>query len=125
MNAMWPARAAGLYGVCVNGGAFGLFYYDKQQAINQGPRIPERTLCLTALAGGWIGGLCAMNVFRHKTVKSSFQAKFWLSVAANVAAVAAIAHPATRGSIFNAFRHSRAGLSPPARRFRRYGRGRR
>jgi uncharacterized membrane protein YsdA (DUF1294 family) len=36
---------------------------------------------------GWPGGLLAQNQFRHKTIKSSFQSVFWLTVFLNVIAM--------------------------------------
>ena len=53
--------------------AFGL---DKWEAKSGKWRIPERTLLLLALAGGSLGALAGMIMFRHKTRK----AKFFISV---------------------------------------------
>lgn len=53
--------------------AFGL---DKWKAKTGKWRIPERTLLLLALAGGSLGALAGMIMFRHKTRK----AKFFISV---------------------------------------------
>ncbi len=43
-------------------------------------RIPEATLVLLGAAGGWLGGLAAMLLFRHKTAKFSFQLKYALGL---------------------------------------------
>ncbi|KAI9006375.1 hypothetical protein DFJ74DRAFT_690606 [Hyaloraphidium curvatum] len=72
----------------VNVGAFGLFWYDKQQALTKGWRVPERTLQLSALIGGWIGGMAAMEMFRHKTQKVSFRQPYFMAVALNAGASA-------------------------------------
>lgn len=72
----------GYFGV-VNVGAFGLFWYDKQQALTGGWRVPEKSLQLSALVGGWIGGMIAMNTFRHKTKKESFRQPYFVCVALN------------------------------------------
>lgn len=53
--------------------AFGL---DKWKAKSGKWRIPERTLLLLALAGGSLGALAGMIMFRHKTRK----AKYFISV---------------------------------------------
>lgn len=63
------ARAITIYLACVNVGAVGLFGWDKLQAVLGGWRVSERDLCLSAVAGGWGGGLAAMRLFRHKTRK--------------------------------------------------------
>lgn len=56
--------------------AFVLFGYDKLKAGGAGDRVPERHLLVVSAMGGWLGGLLAMLVFRHKTAKLSFQLKF-------------------------------------------------
>jgi len=55
---------------------FLLFAYDKLRARASGGRIPESWLVLIGAIGGWVGGLAAMLLFRHKTVKPSFQLKY-------------------------------------------------
>lgn len=77
------SRAVLVYVGAVNAGSAGLFYYDKSQAQNGGRRVPEKKLCETALYGGWIGGLLAMQLFRHKTKKQSFQRKYAASIGYN------------------------------------------
>jgi uncharacterized membrane protein YsdA (DUF1294 family) len=74
-NEMLPTLRAVLiaYGVMsvVTFLAFGL---DKSAARGGRRRVPERTLHLLALLGGWPGTLLAMPVFRHKRRKISFVA---------------------------------------------------
>ncbi|RKP00474.1 hypothetical protein CXG81DRAFT_7643, partial [Caulochytrium protostelioides] len=79
----------GGYLVAINAFAVGLFGYDKFQATRRGWRIPERSLQLTALLGGWAGGLWAMQTWRHKTVKKAFREPYMLATAANGAVMAA------------------------------------
>ncbi|ELR15728.1 uncharacterized protein ACA1_379090 [Acanthamoeba castellanii str. Neff] len=81
----------GAYLVAVNVGAAGLFYYDKQCAIRHQWRVRESTLQLSALAGGWAGGILAMQTFRHKTAKSSFQVPYYTAAAANMGLLAFLA----------------------------------
>ncbi|KND01553.1 uncharacterized protein SPPG_03355 [Spizellomyces punctatus DAOM BR117] len=76
----------GGYFAVINAGAVGLFWYDKNQALKRGWRVPEKQLQLTALLGGWVGGLWAMKTFRHKTVKQSFQQPYLLCMAGNIVA---------------------------------------
>jgi uncharacterized membrane protein YsdA (DUF1294 family) len=67
--------------------AFCAYAIDKAAARRGGRRIPERTLHLIALLGGWPGALVAQRIFRHKTIKASFQRMFWFTVVLNCAVV--------------------------------------
>ncbi len=60
--------------------AFALFGLDKSRARTGGPRIPEATLHLVELLGGWPGAYLGMNVYRHKTQKLSYQVVYWAVV---------------------------------------------
>lgn len=69
-----------------------LYWLDKAAAGKGRQRTPEATLHLVDLLGGWPGGLVAQHQFRHKTVKASFQAAFWVTVLANVGVNAWLLH---------------------------------
>jgi uncharacterized membrane protein YsdA (DUF1294 family) len=50
-----------------------IFYgLDKRKAASDAWRIPERTLHLLSLVGGFAGGWAGRTVFRHKTQKPIF-----------------------------------------------------
>jgi uncharacterized membrane protein YsdA (DUF1294 family) len=66
-----PLLLAWLVGINVT--AFVYYGYDKRLAISGGARVPEVVLHGLALAGGTVGALAAMRLFRHKTVKRSFR----------------------------------------------------
>ncbi|MBN7137000.1 hypothetical protein A7A76_19860 [Lysobacter enzymogenes] len=68
------------------------YWWDKDAAGAGRRRTPEATLHLLDALGGWPGALIAQQQFRHKTVKASFQAVFWLTVLSNLAAVAVAVH---------------------------------
>lgn len=55
------------YLLAVNVIGFFAMYMDKQKAIHNEWRIPEKTLFLIALIGGSLGTTLGMNTFRHKT----------------------------------------------------------
>jgi uncharacterized membrane protein YsdA (DUF1294 family) len=67
---------------------FAVYGLDKRAAVRGTWRTPEVTLHLLAAAGGWPGALAAQRLFRHKTRKQPFQAIYWCTVAANLAALA-------------------------------------
>ena len=86
---LWPLLLlwlASVYGV-VSVLCFIVYAFDKAAATRGDRRVPERTLLLLGLACGWPGGLLAQHWLRHKVRKTSFQVAFWLTVAANLAAV--------------------------------------
>jgi uncharacterized membrane protein YsdA (DUF1294 family) len=60
--------------------AFLAYRRDKRCAEIGAWRVPEATLHLIALLGGWPGAFVAQRVYRHKTSKLSFQVVFWLIV---------------------------------------------
>lgn len=72
----WPALAY----LIVSLMTFALYVQDKNSAIQSKQRIPENSLHLAELLGGWPGALLAQQLLRHKTRKLSYQAMFWLIV---------------------------------------------
>lgn len=70
--------------------AFIVYGWDKAAARGQRRRIPESTLHLLALLGGWPGGWLARHVFNHKTTKTRFVVIFWVTVLLNVATLVAL-----------------------------------
>lgn len=64
-----------------------LYGFDKHRAMRDGRRVPESTLLLFDLLGGWPGGWWAQYKFRHKTQKTSFRIRFLLAAAINIIAV--------------------------------------
>jgi len=75
---------AALYAVA-SAACFIAYALDKSAARQGRRRTPERTLLLLGLAGGWPGGLAAQRLLRHKSSKTSFLVKFWLTVIVNLA----------------------------------------
>lgn len=61
---------------------YGLYWHDKSRAQSQGWRVPETTLHVFALVGGWPGAYLAQRHLRHKTSKKMFQLVFWVTILA-------------------------------------------
>lgn len=51
---------------------FALYGWDKHLAVYQKTRIPEFILLLFSFLGGAFGALCAMILFKHKTLHKIF-----------------------------------------------------
>lgn len=56
-----------IYLLIVNITAFALMGMDKRRAIRHAWRIPETALFGWAIAGGSVGAILGMYIFRHKT----------------------------------------------------------
>jgi len=65
-----------------------IYGIDKRAAQRGSRRVPEGMLHAIALLGGWPGALVAQPLFHHKTLKTSFQLVFWLTIALNCAGAA-------------------------------------
>jgi len=64
----------------LSGVTFLAYGFDKRRARRGGRRIPENTLHLMEVLGGWPGALIGQRVFRHKTQKLFFRFVLWLCV---------------------------------------------
>lgn len=71
---------------------FVAYGWDKRSAANGSRRVPEQTLHILALLGGWPGALLGQRHFRHKTKKLSFLIVFWCVVVLHVAIVGTAAY---------------------------------
>lgn len=67
----------------------GLFWFDKAQARNHGPRIPEQILLLVALFGG-LGAWLGQHLLRHKTRKEPFRTRLGFVLTIHLVGVAGI-----------------------------------
>lgn len=62
---------------------FMLYSLDKHASIKRLQRVPEGSLHIAALLGGWPGALLARPLLRHKTSKKRFIVFFWMSIFVN------------------------------------------
>ncbi|HOZ36505.1 MAG TPA: DUF1294 domain-containing protein [bacterium] len=60
------------YLLTINIVTFIVFIVDKQRAIYNQRRVPERILWLMALIGGSLGAIAGMEIAKHKRKKISF-----------------------------------------------------
>jgi uncharacterized membrane protein YsdA (DUF1294 family) len=85
-----PQRIALYLYAAMSAITFVAFGFDKLAAWRGKRRVPEKTLHLLSLLGGWPGALLAMPVFRHKRRKGSFVTIVVLIVLVHVAVMCAI-----------------------------------
>lgn len=57
---------------------------DKSRAMHTRWRVPEKSLHLLELLGGWPGALVAQHYYRHKKTKLSYQVVYWMIVVVHV-----------------------------------------
>ncbi|WP_049022930.1 DUF1294 domain-containing protein [Enterobacter ludwigii] len=63
---------------------------DKMAARRAMRRVPEATLLVFGLIGGWPGAIIGQQLFRHKTQKQSFKTYFIVSVIVSISAMVAV-----------------------------------
>ncbi|AVH15673.1 DUF1294 domain-containing protein [Enterobacter sp. SGAir0187] len=65
---------------------------DKMAARKGMRRVPEATLLVFGVTGGWPGAIVGQQFFRHKTQKQPFKTYFFLSIVVSIAVMAAVYH---------------------------------
>ncbi len=63
---------------------------DKMAARRAMRRVPEATLLVFGLIGGWPGAIIGQQLFRHKTQKQPFKTYFIVSVIVSISAMVAV-----------------------------------
>ncbi|AKM87762.1 DUF1294 domain-containing protein [Enterobacter ludwigii] len=63
---------------------------DKMAARWAMRRVPEATLLVFGLIGGWPGAIIGQQLFRHKTQKQPFKTYFIVSVIVSISAMVAV-----------------------------------
>lgn len=71
----------------VNLATISLYGWDKWAAVKERLRVPELLLHLLSLIGGTPAAFAAQSAFRHKTMKRSFQAAFWIIAVAQIVVI--------------------------------------
>ena len=70
---MTMLQALSIYLAVINTFSFLIYGIDKLKAMKGCWRVPEAFLLLLAVAGGSIGALLGMRVWRHKTLHRKFR----------------------------------------------------
>lgn len=72
---------------------YAVYALDKSASIRDEWRIPENTLHMLSLAGGWPGAMLAQEWLRHKSVKQPFRKLFWVTIFLNLCGLAWLLTP--------------------------------
>lgn len=67
-----------------------MYGVDKIAARRAMRRVPEATLLVFGLIGGWPGAIIGQQLFRHKTQKQPFKTYFIVSVIVSISAMVAV-----------------------------------
>jgi uncharacterized membrane protein YsdA (DUF1294 family) len=78
--------------MAINVVTLAFFRFDKGRASVGGGRVPEAVLHSLAGLGGTGGAYLGMHLFRHKTLKGSFQIFFWFLVVLQIGVVLAVVY---------------------------------
>lgn len=67
-----------------------IYGIDKTAARKTWRRVPESTLLVFGIVGGWPGAIVGQHLFRHKTQKQPFKTYFIISVLVSIPVTVAI-----------------------------------
>ncbi|EBK8871746.1 DUF1294 domain-containing protein [Salmonella enterica] len=67
-----------------------IYGIDKTAARKTWRRVPESTLLVIGVVGGWPGAIVGQQLFRHKTQKQPFKTYFIVSVIVSILVTVAI-----------------------------------
>lgn len=67
-----------------------IYGVDKTAARKAWRRVPETTLLVFGVVGGWPGAIAGQQLFRHKTQKQPFKTYFIISVIVNISVIIAL-----------------------------------
>jgi len=85
---LWQAILA--WYISTSAVTFVMYAWDKRQARRNEWRVPEKTLQVLALLGGWPGAHAARMMLRHKTKKRGFTVVLWCITLLHVGTAAAL-----------------------------------
>lgn len=63
---------------------FAVYAKDKHASKHSLWRVPENTLHILSLLGGWTGGVVGQETLRHKTHKKPFKTLFTITIFINI-----------------------------------------
>ena len=67
-----------------------LYGVDKMAARKDWRRVPESTLLVFGVVGGWGGAIAGQQIFRHKTQKQPFKTYFIISVIVSISVMGVV-----------------------------------
>ncbi|MCU6205277.1 DUF1294 domain-containing protein [Enterobacter cloacae] len=85
----WPVA---IWFLLINVLTMVIYGADKMAARKGMRRIPEVTLLVFGVLGGWPGAIMGQQIFRHKTQKQPFKTWFLMSVVVSILATVALYH---------------------------------
>ncbi len=89
-GSVFTAYPCAMWFLLINVLTIAIYGADKTAARKGMRRVPERTLLVFGIVGGWPGAIVGQQLFRHKTQKQPFKTWFLLSVVVSVSATAGL-----------------------------------
>ena len=79
-----------VWGLLANILTLAIYGVDKMAARNAWRRVPESTLLVFGVVGGWGGAIAGQQIFRHKTQKQPFKTYFIISVIVSISVMGVV-----------------------------------
>ncbi|HFZ2061394.1 TPA: DUF1294 domain-containing protein [Enterobacter cloacae] len=96
IGSFFSACPVAIWFLLINALTMVIYGADKMAARKGMRRIPEVTLLVFGVVGGWPGAIMGQQIFRHKTQKQPFKTWFLMSVVVSILATVALYHFAVR-----------------------------
>ena len=84
IGSLFASNPLAMWFLLINVLTMAMYGADKQAARKGMCRVPEATLLVFGVTGGWPGAIVGQQLFRHKTQKQPFKTWFMLSVILNL-----------------------------------------
>ncbi|MBZ7671927.1 DUF1294 domain-containing protein [Klebsiella grimontii] len=90
IGSIFTSRPFAIWLLLVNVLTLAIYGVDKMAARRAWRRVPESTLLVFGLVGGWAGAIAGQQLFRHKTQKQPFRTRFIISTIVSLSGMVAI-----------------------------------
>ncbi|EGU0351487.1 DUF1294 domain-containing protein [Salmonella enterica] len=90
VGSIFTSHTVAMWFLLANVLTLAIYGIDKTAARKTWRRVPESTLLVFGVVGGWPGAIVGQQLFRHKTQKQPFKTYFIVSVIVSILVTVAI-----------------------------------